>query len=64
MAHSEKTKKWMQGARDRMEKKGTVGLFGRKAAAAGISTHEYGIKKYHAAGKLGQEARFAINSQR
>ena len=61
---TEATRKWMQGAAERMKAKGTKGLFGKKAAAAGKTTHEYGIEKYHAAGKLGQEARFAINSQR
>src|ERR1700735_1389514 len=40
--------KWMQSARDRMKKKGTVGLFGKKAAAAGMSTQAYAAKEYHA----------------
>ena len=53
--------KWLQNARDRMKKKGTVGLFGRKAAAAGMSTQAYAEEKYHAPGVLGEEARFAKN---
>lgn len=53
--------KWMQKARDAMKKKGTVGLFGKKAAAAGESTQEYAREKYHAPGTLGKEARFAAN---
>jgi len=54
--------KWMQSARDRMKKKGTVGLFGKKAAAAGMSTQAYAAKEYHAPGVLGEEARFAKNA--
>jgi len=54
---------WMQKARDRMKKKGTTGLFGKKAAAAGESTREYALDKYSASGALGKEARFAANSQ-
>lgn len=49
-------------ARDRMEKKGTVGLFGRKAKAAGMSTQAYARKEKHAGGKLGKEATFAANA--
>ena len=54
--------KWMQSARARMKKKGTVGLFGKKAAAAGMSTQAYAEKEYHAPGVLGEEARFAKNA--
>lgn len=54
-------KKWMGKARKAMERKGTVGLFGRKAQAAGMSTQAYAQEKYHAPGKLGEEARFAAN---
>jgi hypothetical protein len=54
--------KWLQSARSRMKKKGTVGLFGRKAAAAGKSTQEYAREEYHAPGVLGEEARFAANA--
>lgn len=52
---------WMQGAREAMEKHGTVGLFTKKAKAAGMSTEEYAEKEYKAPGKLGKEARFAAN---
>ena len=52
---------WMQAARDAMKRKGTVGLFDRKAVAAGKSTQEYAKEKYQAPGKLGMEARFAAN---
>ena len=54
--------KWLQKARNRMEKKGTVGLFTQKAHAAGKSVQEYAREKYHAPGVLGKEARFAANA--
>lgn len=54
---------WMQAARAKMKKKGTVGSFGEKAAQAGESTRQYALDKYHAAGKLGEEARYAANAQ-
>jgi hypothetical protein len=54
----------MQAARSAMKRKNTVGLFGRKAKAAGMSTQAYASKEYHAPGKLGAEARFAKNSQK
>jgi hypothetical protein len=54
--------KWMQKARDAMKRKGTVGLFGRKAKAAGMTTQEYATKEYDAPGVLGKEARFAKNA--
>lgn len=57
-----KKTKWLQSAKSRMEKHGTVGLFGKKAAAAGESTHEYAEKEQHAPGNLGKEARFAKNA--
>jgi len=53
--------KWMQKARKAMERKGTVGLFGKKAQNAGMSTQEYARKEYNAPGTLGKEARFAAN---
>jgi len=53
--------KWMQKARDAMKRKGTVGLFTRKAQAAGMSTQAYAQKEYHAPGVLGKEAQFAAN---
>lgn len=51
-------------ARERMEKKGTVGLFGRKAKAAGMSTQAFARKEKGAGGKLGKEAVFAANAGR
>lgn len=57
-----KKTKWLQSAKDRMKSKGTTGLFGKKAAAAGESTHEYAEEKADAPGKLGKEARFAKNA--
>jgi len=56
--------KWLGKARKRMEKKGTVGTFSAKAAAKGMSTQEYADKEYHAPGVLGEQARFAKNSQK
>jgi hypothetical protein len=50
---------WMGAARERMKKRHTEGLFGRKAAAAGMSTPAYASKEYDAPGDLGKEARFA-----
>jgi hypothetical protein len=51
-------------ARERMEKKGTVGLFTKKAHAAGKSTQAYASEKAHAGGKLGKEANFARMAKR
>jgi hypothetical protein len=56
--------KWLQGAAEKMKKKGTVGLFTKKAENAGKSVQQYATEKYHAKGKLGEEARFAKNSQK
>jgi hypothetical protein len=53
---------WMQAARAAMTKHGTKGLFGRKAARAGMSTQAYAAKEAHAPGVLGKEARFAKNA--
>jgi hypothetical protein len=50
---------WIQKADSAMKAKGTKGLFGRKAKAAGMSTQAYASKKSSAPGKLGKEARFA-----
>jgi hypothetical protein len=36
------------------------GLFGKKAKAAGKSTHAYAEAKQNAPGKLGKEARLAL----
>lgn len=51
--------KFLQKARESMEKRGTVGLFTRKAKAAGKSVQEFAREKSGAKGKLGKEARFA-----
>lgn len=48
----------------RMEKKGTKGLFTRKAKAAGKTVAEFAREKRHAGGKLGKEAVFAANAQK
>jgi hypothetical protein len=50
---------WMAAARERMKAKGTTGVFGRKAAAAGETTAELADEKYNAPGVEGKEARFA-----
>lgn len=59
---AQEKEKWMDAARSAMKRRGTVGLFGRKAKAAGMSTQAYATKEYHAPGKLGEEARFAKNA--
>lgn len=38
------------------------GLFAKKAKAAGETTRAYAEKEKHAPGKLGKEARFALNA--
>jgi hypothetical protein len=60
---TEASRKWMQGAADRMKKKGTVGSMDRLARQAGESPREFAISHYHAAGKVGEKARFAANAQ-
>ena len=49
-------------ARASMQRRGTVGLFTRKAKAAGKSVQEFAREKKHAGGKLGKEATFAANA--
>ncbi len=51
-------------AGERMRQKGTVGLFTKKAHAAGKSVGEMAKSKLHAGGKLGKEANFARMAQR
>jgi hypothetical protein len=51
-------------ARKRMEAKGSVGLFTKKAHAAGKSTQEFAREKSHAGGTLGKEANFARMAKR
>lgn len=48
---------WIKSAVPKARK----GLFGAKAKAAGKSTSEYAHEKAGAPGKLGEEARFALN---
>ena len=58
-------KKWIQKAKKRMEKKGTVGSFSKAAKRAGMSTSAFATKvlkkgsKYSAA--LKKKANFAKN---
>ena len=51
-------------ASERMRKKGTVGLFTKKAHSAGESVGEFARKKAHAGGTLGKEANFAKMAKR
>ncbi len=51
-------------AGERMREKGTVGLFTKKAHAAGKSVGAYAKEKAHAGGKLGKEANFARMAKR
>ena len=46
-----------------MKRKGTKGLFTKKAKAAGESVGEFAREKSGAPGKLGKEARFAKAAQ-
>lgn len=48
----------------KMREHGTVGLFTKKAHAAGKSVGEYAKEKAHAGGKLGKEANFAKMAKR
>lgn len=57
-------KKWMQQAAAKMRKKGTVGKFSAKAKAAGESTSEFARAHKHSKGKIGKEARFALNAKK
>jgi hypothetical protein len=56
--------KWMQSARESMERQGTVGSFTRSAKAAGESVGEYAEKKKHAKGKLGRRSPFRLGCQK
>jgi len=51
-------------ARESMERRGTVGLFTKKAHAAGKSVQGFAEEKAHAGGKLGKEANFARMAKR
>ena len=54
----------LSDAGKRMREKGTVGLFTKKAHAAGKSVGEFAKEKAHSGGKLGKEANFARMAQR
>ena len=54
----------LSDASKEMERKGTKGLFTRKAKAAGKTVSEFAREKRHAGGKLGKEAVFAANAQK
>lgn len=56
--------KWMQGARERMEKKGTVGSLTRIAHAHGESPMTFAREHYHSSGVVGEKSRFAVNANR
>lgn len=65
---AKKPKKWMQKARKRMEKRGTVGTFREKARRRGMSTLEFAQKVLSGAIKADtetkQQANFARNAIR
>ena len=52
--------RWMQKAKEGMEKKGTVGSFRRIAERKGHSTHEEAELDKHKSGKIGKKARMAL----
>ena len=52
--------RWMQKAKDKMEKKGTVGSFRRIAQSHGRSTHEEAEVDKSKSGKVGKKARMAL----
>ena len=54
----------LSDAGKRMREKGTVGLFTKKAHAAGKSVGSYAKEKAHAGGTLGKEANFARMAKR
>jgi hypothetical protein len=54
----------LSDASERMREKGTVGLFTKKAKAAGKSVGEFASEKSGSGGKLGKEANFAKMAKR
>ena len=54
----------LSDAGERMREKGTVGLFTKKAKAAGKPSGEFANEKAHAGGTLGKEANFAKMAKR
>ena len=58
-------KKWLQKASEKMQQKGTVGSFSKKARKAGMSTEGYAakiMKSKNAPAHLRQQANFARNA--
>lgn len=53
----------LSDASKEMERKGTKGLFTKKAKAAGKTVSAFAAEKKHAGGKLGKEATFASNAE-
>ena len=57
--------KWLQKATDKMEQKGTKGLFKRAAERAGMSTAEFAVKEKNSPDpKMRKRATFAQNAMR
>jgi hypothetical protein len=57
--------KWLQRASDKMESKGTKGLFKRAAERAGMSTAEFAVKEKNSPDpKMRKRATFAQNAMR
>lgn len=57
--------KWLQKASDKMEQKGTKGLFKRAAERAGMSTSEFAAKEKNSSDpKMRKRATFAQNAIR
>lgn len=57
--------KWLQKATDKMEQKGTKGLFKRAAERAGMSTAEFAAKEKNSPDKkMRERATFAQNAMR
>jgi len=53
-------KRWMQGVKEGIKKRGTEGVFSAAAHRAGMSTSAYAHKKAHSPGKVGKRARLAL----
>jgi len=61
----ERMSKWLQKATDKMERKGTKGLFSRAAARAGMSTQAFAAKEKNSLDpKMRKRATFAQNAMR
>ena len=55
--------KWLQAASEKMEKKGTKGLFKRAAERAGMSTEAFAEKEKNSSDpKMRKRASFAANA--